>query len=58
MLIGEARAGRIIYDPGGNIVLTYAWGLGHITNNEAEWLAFLFGLDLVKQNKITKVLLM
>ena len=55
---GEESAGGIIYNPRGNIVSTYAWGLGHRKNHEAEWLAILFGLDLVRQNKIIKVVVM
>ena len=46
---------EIIYNLEGNIVLIYAWGICHITNNEAKWLALLFGLDLVRQNKIINV---
>ena len=33
---GEAGAGRVILDPGGEIKMTYAWVLGRKTNNEAE----------------------
>ena len=51
----EEGAGGIIFDPEGNIVLTYAWGLGRKTNNEDEWLALFFGLELAKQLKITKI---
>ena len=56
-MIRKVGVGVIFYLRG-NIVLTYAWGLGRKTNNETEWLALLNGLDLVKQNKITKVIVM
>ena len=52
---GEAGANGIIFDPRGNKVLTYAWGLGQNTNNKVEWLALLFEMEPIKQNKITKV---
>ena len=32
---GEASAGVVILDPRGQAVKTFAWGLGHKTNNEA-----------------------
>ena len=35
-MAGEAGAGGIIFDPGGEKVTTYEWGLGRKTNNEAE----------------------
>ena len=47
--------GGIIYDPRGNIVSTYAWGIGHKSSNEAEWLVLLFGLDLLRKKNITNV---
>ena len=46
----------ILLDPRGQVQQTFAWGLGHRTNNEAEWLALLQGLQsLVNKNfhKIT-----
>ena len=53
---GEASAGGIIFDPGGNLVMPYAWGIGHRTNNEAEWLALLLGLDPIRQNNISNLI--
>ena len=53
---GFAGAGGIIFDPGGNIVSSYAWGLGLKTNNEAKWLTLFFGLKSDKQPKITKII--
>jgi len=32
---------EILYDFGGNIVVTYAWGLGQMTNNQVEAYALL-----------------
>ena len=32
---GEAGGGGIIPDPGGNIIDSFAWGLGKKSNNEA-----------------------
>ena len=46
-----ADAVGILLDPRGHIEQTFAWGLGHRTNNEAEWLALLQGLQsLVSKN--------
>ena len=57
-MAGEAAAGGIIFDLGGEKVTTYAWGLERKTNNEAEWLSLLFGMEQVTQKKITKVTVM
>ena len=35
----------------------FSWGLGSRTNNEAEWLALLQGLQLIQDKKIWKVLI-
>ena len=50
-------AGGILLDPGGNIEQSYAWGLGIRTNNEAEWLALLQGLQILRAKKYRKVLI-
>lgn len=34
-------------DPGRQTEKTFAWGLGHKTNNEAEWMALLQGLEIL-----------
>lgn len=34
-------------DPGGQTEKTLNWGLGHKTNNEAEWMALLQGLEIL-----------
>ena len=39
--------GGILLDPEGQIEKTFAWGLDHKTNNEAEWMALLQGLELL-----------
>ena len=39
-------AGRVIFDPGGIKLKDFAWGLGRSTNNKAEWLALLKGLEI------------
>jgi ribonuclease HI/exonuclease III len=41
---GQAGGGGIILDPSGIIHTVYAWGLGHATNNQAEFLALWQGL--------------
>ena len=33
---------------------SYAWGLGRKTNNEADWLALYFGINLARQLNISK----
>ena len=52
-----AGAGGIILDPGGQIEQTFAWGLGTGSNNEAEWLALLQGLQLLQDKNYQKVLI-
>ena len=52
-----AGAGGVLLDPGGNIEHSFAWGLGNKTNNEAEWLALLQGLQILQAKSYRKVLL-
>ena len=47
----------ILLNPGGHVELTFAWGLGIRTNNEAEWLALIQGLHLLNTKKLRKVLI-
>jgi len=54
--LGVAGAGGILVDPGGQVEHRFAWGLGSRTNNEAEWLALLQGLQLIWTKKLQKVL--
>ena len=48
----------IIFDPRGNIVSSYAWGLGRKTNNEAEWLVLYFRMNLARQLNISKIVVL
>jgi hypothetical protein len=41
---GQAGCGGVIIDPSGNTHSSYAWGIGHATNNQAEFLALWQGL--------------
>ena len=43
---GITGAGRVIFDPRGDKQKDFAWGLGRSTNNNAEWLALLKGLEI------------
>ena len=54
---GVAGAGGILLDPGGQVEQSFAWGLGTRSNNEAEWMALLQGLQLLHAKKIRKVLI-
>ena len=47
----------ILLNPGGHIELNFAWGLGNRTNNEAEWLMLLQGLQLLHSQNYQKVLI-
>ena len=38
------------------MVKTFAWGLGHKTNNEAEWLALIQGLEMLDKRIISSLL--
>ena len=44
--LGLARAGGVIFYPGGNKQKDYAWGLGKKSNNGVEWLALIKGLEI------------
>ena len=52
-----AGAGGILLDPGGQVEQSFTWGLGNRTNNEAEWMDLLYGLQLLHAKKIRKVLI-
>ena len=52
-----AGVGGILVDPGGQVEQRFAWGLGSRTNNEAEWMALLQGLQLIREKKLRKVLI-
>jgi len=42
----------VIFDPRGNNILSFAWGLGNKTNNQAEWAALMQGIESMKKIKI------
>ena len=42
----------MIFDPRGNKILSFAWGLGNKTNNQAEWAALMQGIEAMKKIKI------
>ena len=46
-----------LLDPRGQMEKTFAWGLGHKTNNEAEWMAPFQGLDLIDVRAIPRLLI-
>ena len=52
----EGGVRGIIFDPGGKIMKTLAWGLRIKTNNEAEWLALLHGLEMIDYGSIMKLI--
>jgi len=45
--------GGIIYKPEGHIVTDYAWGLGTLTDNEAEAFALYAGIKLALSHQIS-----
>ena len=47
--------GEILLDPRGHVEQTFSWGLGHRTNNEAEWLALLQGLQSLVSKDLHKI---
>jgi ribonuclease HI len=48
-----AGAGGVLYGPGGNLESTFAWSIGHSSNNQVEAYALLQGLILAKAQGIT-----
>jgi hypothetical protein len=42
----------ILLDSGGNTIVTYAWGLGQVTNNQVETYALLRGILITKEEWI------
>ena len=42
-------------DTRGQTEKTFAWGLGHKTNNEAEWMALLQGLELLDTIEFSRI---
>ena len=52
---GQAGGGGIIFEPTGKIHLSYAWGLGHASNNQAEILVLWKGLIQARNLNIQKI---
>ena len=50
-----AGVGGILLDPGGQTEKTFAWVLGHKTNNEAKWMALLQGLELLDMTTTSRI---
>jgi ribonuclease HI len=51
-LRGVASAGGIIFDPEGIHETSFEWGLGEVTNNQAEAFAFFQGLKIFDSRRI------
>ena len=52
---GLESAGGVIFDSMGNKQKEYAWGIGRSTNNGAEWLALIKGLELARDMGIEEM---
>jgi ribonuclease HI len=52
-----ARAGGVIFCPGGKKELSYFWNIGHATNNQFEAYALLQGLQLAKARGIHSIII-
>ena len=50
-----AGTGGVIFDSMGNKQKEYAWGIGRSTNNGAEWLALIKGLELARDMGIEEM---
>ena len=50
-----AGAGGILLDPRGQTKQSFAWGLGHRTNNEAEWMALLQGMEILANIDLPRI---
>ena len=45
---GKVRAGGLIFYPGGRLETSFSWGVGQLTNNQAELFALLKACQLAK----------
>ena len=45
---GKARAGGLIFYPGGRLETSFSWGVGQLTNNQAKLFALLKACQLAK----------
>ena len=52
---GQAGGGGIILEPSGDCHLSYAWGLGLASNNQAEYLALWQGLCQARKLNIQRL---
>lgn len=52
---GEAGGGGVLTDANGSTKLSYAWGLGNASNNQAEFLALWQGLNQALKLRINKI---
>ena len=52
---GKAGGGGILLEPNGSTKLTFAWGLGHASNNQAEFLALWQGINQALKLGINKI---
>jgi ribonuclease HI len=52
---GNAGGGGVLYNPEGNLILSFAWGLGLLSNNSAEYLALWQGLNQARTLRIPKL---
>jgi ribonuclease HI len=54
---GQAGGGGIISEPFGTIHLSYTWGLGYASNNQAEYLALWQGLIQALKLNVQKIMI-
>jgi len=52
---GEAGGGGVLIDANGSTKISYAWGLGYASNNQAEFLALWQGINQALKLGITKI---
>jgi ribonuclease HI len=50
-----AGAGGSLLDPGGNTLVSYAWGLGRVSNNIVESYALYKGICIARERNITNI---
>lgn len=55
---GVASASGSLRDPGGNPLVSYAWGLGKVSNNIAETCALWEGIKMAREMMISKILIL
>lgn len=55
---GQAGAGGIIKDPHGNLMVSFEWGLGQMSNNKAEAYGLLLGSHIAKNLGLRNLLIL